>query len=472
MSGPGAAAQWATPRTEGRKSTGGGAAAISALIGRRYMPWQSQVSEVALEVDERGAAVYPLVVVSVPRQAGKTILYGSWMLQRAGAHPMSRVWFTMQTRQDAVDWMTNELGPLLGPLLDAGVLDLRRSAGSEHLRWESSGGMVRPFSPLPDGLHGKLSDLVVVDEAWSFDPLRGRAIDQAIVPTQATRPGAQVAKFSTAGDDASTYWAGICAAGRAAVEQGRRSGLAYFEWSCPDELDVTDPGAWPLFHPAFGFTIGEAHMSAALEQLGAEDFARAYGNRTVHTARRVVGAGVWEAVRVVSQPLPAAGVAAFGFDVDVRRTDAAVVAAWRDAAGVARLEVVDARPAVGWLPERMVELVGRWGPVAVGYDPSGPALDVADVLSRRDVELAPLKGNAYRAACQGLAAAVDAGSVRVAGHPLLDDAAAGAAARTVGDGWVWSRRQAGVSLAPLTAATCALWALDHAPAPVAAFRIF
>lgn len=99
-------------------------------------------------------------------------------------------------------------------------------------------------------------------------------------------------------------------------------------------------------------------------------------------------------------------------------------------------------------------------------------MDVADVLSRRDVELAPLKGNAYRAACQGLAAAVDAGSVRVTGHPLLDDAAAGAAARTVGDGWVWSRRQAGVSLAPLTAATCALWALDHAPAPVASFRIF
>src|SRR5262249_30853045 len=155
----------------------------------------------------------------------------------------------------------------------------RRAAGSEHIRWKRTGGMVRPFPPTPAGLHSKVSDLVVVDEPWSFDLVRGRQLDGAIVPTQATRPNAQVWKLSTAGDASSVYWLGRVESGRAGVLAGRTEGVCYFEWSCPDELDVTDPASWPLYHPAYGLTIDQETMQAALEQLGPDEFARAYGNR-------------------------------------------------------------------------------------------------------------------------------------------------------------------------------------------------
>jgi hypothetical protein len=319
-----------------------------------------------------------------------------------------------------------------------------------------------------------VSDLVVVDECWAFDLLRGQAVDQAVVPTQATRPNAQVWKVSTAGDAAALWWLGTVEQGRAAVDGGRREGVAYFEWSCPDDLDPTDPDAWPLYHPAYGHTIGPESMRAALELLGPDEFARAYGNRWVSMVSRVIPLQAWRDAADPDAPLPEGGRVALGFDVGLDREDGAVCAAWRDDDGTARIEVADYRPGVGWLADRAGELAAKWEPVAFAYDAAGPAIDVADVLLRRGLAVEGLKGRDYAAACSGLLEGITSNppAVRIRPHPALDAAAGGAARRSVADAWAWGRRQSGTSIAALTAATVALWAFDHAPADVGPFRIF
>jgi len=110
----------------------------------------------------------------------------------------------------------------------------------------------------------------------------------------------------------------------------------------------------------------------------------------------------------------------------------------------------------------------------VFYDAAGPALDVADVLTRAGLELTGLKAREYAAACAGLLEAIvaDPPAVRIRPRPELDAAAAAAARRSLGDAWAWSRRQSATSIAPLTAATVALWAADHAPADPGTFRIW
>jgi phage terminase large subunit-like protein len=437
------------------------------------MPWQAYVADVALEVDERGRFVYKLVVVTVPRQSGKTTLDGGIMSHRALIVPRGRVWFTMQSAKDAVDWLTNEFWPLLSPL--GSEVKLRRMAGSEHVRWHRSAGLIRPFPPNETGLHSKTSDLVVVDECWAFDQMQGQAIDQAIVPTQATRPNAQVLKVSTAGTAKSTWWLGTVEAGRAAVNTGRDRGVAYFEWSCPDDLDPTDPVSWPIYHPAYGRTIGAEAMQAALDQLGPDEFARAYGNRWISTLARVIPLEAWRRAAQPDPPeLPSAGRVALAFDVAVDRSDAAVVAAWRDEDGTAHVEVADYRPGAGWLADRLQELHDRWRPLCVAYDAAGPALDVADVAGRAGLEVVGLKAREYAAACAGLLEALCAPepAVRYRPHPALDAAAAAAVRRALGDAWAWGRRQSSGSLAPLTAATVAVWAFDHAPAALGEFKIF
>jgi len=435
------------------------------------MGWQQYVADVGLEVNADGLLVYKIVDVAVPRQSGKTTLFGFVMDHRALTVRLGRVWFTMQNAKDAVDWLLNEHVPVVEGV--GAEATFRRAQGSEGIRWRRSGGTVRTFAPQPKNLHGKHTDLVVVDEAWSFDITRGVALDQAIVPTQATKPGAQVWKVSTAGDDSSVWWKASVEAGRAAVASGRQSGRAYFEWSCPDGLDPTDEATWPSYHPAFGRTIGREAMESALEQLGPDEFARAYGNRWLHVATRAIPAGAWQVAADPDQGYPTPGALALGFDVAVDRSDASIVAGWRDETGVMRWEIADNRPAAGWVPGRLVELVGRWQPRAVAYDAAGPALDVADEASRLGLDLAPVKGGEYRAACAAALAGLtdEPPRTRFRPHRALDLAAGAAGQRTLGDGWVWARRGTDVSLSPLTAATVAGWAFDHAP-PSGSFRIF
>src|SRR5262252_702503 len=220
----------ATSRTRSRRTYGGSVGKFAAAIGKPLMPWQQTVVDVALEVDENGRFVYQLVLVTVPRQSGKTTLFGSVLDHRAIVVPRARCWYTMQTQKDAVDWLINEHWPLVAPF--GGATHLRQAAGSEHIRWRHSGGLVRPFPPTPAGLHSKVSDLVVVDECWSFDLVKGQQLDQAIVPTQATKESAQVWKVSTAGDASSVWWLGTVEQGSAAVDAGGTDGVAYFEWSC------------------------------------------------------------------------------------------------------------------------------------------------------------------------------------------------------------------------------------------------
>jgi hypothetical protein len=435
------------------------------------MPWQRHVADVGLEVDEDNRFVYKLIVVTVPRQSGKTTLFGAVLDHRALVTPRARCWFTMQSAKDAVDWLTNEHWPLLSPF--GSEAHLRRMAGSEHVRWKRSAGLIRPFPPTPAGLHSKTSDLVVVDECWKFDLIAGNNLDQAIIPTQATRPNAQVWKVSTAGDAGSVWWLGTVEAGRAAVAADRTSGVAYFEWSCPDDLDPCDPASWPVYHPAYGRTIGDEAMRAALDQMGPDGFARAYGNRWVSTLTRVIPVEAWRRALADPAPLPDPGGLSIGFDVAVDRSDAAIVAAWRDG-NRAFVEVADYRPGVGWIVGRLAELVERWRPLAVAYDKAGPALDVADAAERAGLVLSGLGPREYVAACAGFLDAVadDPPRIGIRQHAALDAAAASAARRPLGDGWAWGRRVSSGSLAALTASTVALWGYDHAPADLGEFRVF
>ena len=66
----------------------------------------------------------------------------------------------------------------------------------------------------------------------------------------------------------------------------------------------------------------------------------------------------------------------------------------------------------------------------------------------------------------------DPPAVAIRPNQALDNAAAAAARRALGDAWAWGRRQSAVSISTLTAATCALWAYDHAPASLGDFRVW
>ena len=442
-------------------------AATARALGWPLMPWQEIVADVANEVDPAtGLFAYSAVDLTVPRQSGKTTLTGAVMEHRTLYRPRQRVWYTAQTAASARDWLVNEHVPGVGLSPFGPYAKIVRAQGREGIEYPH-GSMLRTFAPLPAALHSKQSDLVVVDEAWAHDLERGGQLDQAIVPTQATRPGAQTWKVSTAGDEASLWLWATVKRGRAAVTEGRRDGVAYFEWSCPDDLDPTAASSWERFHPAYGITIGMAQMKSALDELGPAGFARAYGNRWPEgmgeTAAPRIPPGRWAAVQTAPITTVPPGVrVAVGFDATRDRSAGAVAVAWRDRAGLLHTELVDSRPGTGWLAERLGELVHRWGPVGIGYDAAGPTLDIADTMATAGLAVAPIRARDWTAACAGWLAAITERKIRVGSHPALASAAETAPGRDSGDGgWVWYRRGSERNIAPVIACTAACWALDH-----------
>jgi hypothetical protein len=442
---------------------GGEVAAVAGALGFELMPWQRRVVDVALEIDPAtGLFAYSSVGLSVPRQSGKTVEVGAVMEHRAISGRRRRVWYTAQSGKDAADWFLDEHAPLVE---DSAVLreaaKVSRARGREGVFWPALSSMVRVFPPTRKALHSKATDLVVIDECWAHDPVRGEELDQSIVPTQATRPGAQVWKVSTAGTDDSAWFWRTVQSGRAAVAQGRRSGLAWFEWGCPAELDPCAAGSWPVFHPAFGITIGVAQMRAALDELGREGFARAYGNQWAHRdGPSVIADADWEACRDRNPGVPA-GQVGLGFDAAVDHSDAAVAVAW--VSGGLTRALVEVRAATGWLAGRVDELAAQWRISSPAFQKGGPAGHVADEISRAGrLESAPVGGADYAAACAGLLTGIRERRLRVLPHPRLDEAVAAAVQRPSGDAWLWGRRSAQASLSPLVALNMACWAAWHA----------
>jgi hypothetical protein len=73
---------------------------------------------------------------------------------------------------------------------------------------------LRPHPPTEAALHGKQSDRNDIDEAWAFEEVRGKALMQAVAPTQLTRPHAQTFIWSAGGTAGSTWLADLVARGR------------------------------------------------------------------------------------------------------------------------------------------------------------------------------------------------------------------------------------------------------------------
>lgn len=461
------APRFATPRNPGRRTLGPAVAKASRALGTPLMPWQQLVADVAGEVDDSGLLVYPLVVVTVQRQAGKTRLDLAQSVQRCLMAPRRKVWHTAQTGQEArKKWGELVDDVLASPLKRTVMGKPKRSAGSEALTF-INGSKLAPHPPTRDGLHGEQSDTNNVDEAWAFDDVQGDDLFQAIVPTQATRPGAQTFVWSTAGDRSSTWFRGLVNRGRSGDPS-----MAFFEWGIPDDADPTDIETIARHHPAYGFTqtldtFRRAQVSLA-DKPG--EFARAYGNRWTGSGERVIPEDAWtDAQTEATLPLgvPAYGVAV-GDDGDTLWTT--VLAAVTDDRGRVWWEVVDRRPGRSWAVDRVKNLRDKGQGVAILRN--GPAAPVADQLELAGVELLVPSLADYTAACQDTYDRLcDAEARKPEGarliarrHQALDDAADVAGTRGVGDGaWVWSRAKSTGAIDALEAGTLAAWAAARAP---------
>jgi hypothetical protein len=309
--------------------------------------------------------------------------------------------------------------------------------------------------------HGQTLDLGVIDEAFAQ---RDERLVQAFRPAMLTRESAQLWIVSTMGHEDSLFFHDRVDDGRARVEAGERSGVAFFEWSADDDDDPDDPATWWRCMPALGATVAESTIQADHDALPPDEFARAYLNRRASSGSSVIDAALWR--RACDHASQLSGVPCFALDVTPDRSFGSIaVAGWRPDRRV-HVEIVEHRPGTDWIVERVAELERRWHPWPVIVDPASPAGSLLVDLAALGVRTETLSARDYAAACEQLydAVVVDVDSTPRIAHrdqPALNLALASARKRVIGDAWAWARKIGG-DISPLVAVTLARYGLVKA----------
>lgn len=454
-----------TPGRRDRPSTGGRIGRVSAALGAPFMPWQEHAAAVGAERLPDGRPAYSVVVVSTPRQAGKSTLARAVCVEGMTARPDARVWSTAQTRNAARDrWQDGARALRRSPVFGAAT-SLRLANGSESATF-TNGATWRPFAPLPDALHGETLTRALIDEAWAFDRVRGTELLQAIIPAGATVPEFQLWIVSAAGTETSEFLADLIGSGETALGTG--AGIAAVVWSADTDEHAPDLIERVIAaHPAVGLTIAETTIRDAAATMSPREFLRAFGNRWTATSSVLFPAELVEPGLLPADTRPAAGRVCLSIDAAPDRGSAALAAAWHDAdLGRDVVAVIAHGSGVRWVVELARGATSRYG-APITLDPIGPTAGIADDLRRAGVPVETMTTRDVTTAAADLLDAVTGGTLGVVSDPALLAALSVAARRTVGrDAWAFDRRGAAGDISPLIAATHALYALRRpAPAP-------
>lgn len=441
---------------------------ITATLGQKLLPWQRWTVRVLTEKrrDDPRRYRFPEVVVTVPRQSGKTTVVRGILLARAVMNPSYRAFYSAQTGKDAAErWADLCEAVTRSPIAPA--FTYRRAIGSQRLIVDKHDSRIAPFAPTPESLHGYTPNVVALDEVFAFDAMQGNDLLGAIKPAQQTLPDRQLILLSTAGHAGSTFLRERVDLGRAAVDNPA-SGMGYVEWSMPEGCDPYDEQVW-RHHPALGhlITLDDLRELAATTPKG--EWQRAFCNLWVQAHDPLFDMVAWGTLGA-DLAAPRLSDCVVGFSQASDRSRAAVVAAWVLPDGRRALKLVVSTQDVSSFAARLVE-IDEQGPITLVGDDGGLDRPLIDEVRRalpshRDVTA--LSPKDWVLGSTRFAASITDGTVVHASDDHLTAAVSSAVSKPMGEAWAVSHR----SRPEVVAAVAALRGLDARPAPVSAPFIY
>lgn len=432
--------------------------AVGVMLGTPLTPWERWFARIATErrLDDPSRYRFPLMLLTVPRQAGKTTIVRIVLLVRMIVGESRRSFYTAQTGKDALQRWTDLTEMIARPSCPLGPLvKVRRAVGSAALVVTPTASRLSPFAPTPESLHGYTPHDVAIDELFAFDDEEGDALLGAIVPAQQTIRDRQLLMLSTAGTRLSTFLRRQVTVGRATI-LGRplslpngepalpSEDLGYIEHSLRDGADPYDEAEWH-FHPALGYTITMDDLRQAARSLPRGEWLRAYCNRWTEDSDPLFDMVRYDTLNAGELPAPTLAECSVGFGTAVDRSRVAAVAAWELADGAIGVKILTAGPDVAGFPAYLAELqqTAEIRPAVLIGDDGG--------LNRSTIELLRLTLPEYRhptttnprewqLASAGLHAAIEDGRLRHDGDRTLRAAVSAALSRPMGESWALSHK--------------------------------
>jgi hypothetical protein len=208
-----------------------------ARSGRPLRWWQRLVAVRVLEVDEAGELVWETVVLSMPRQLGKSWLLRElclWRIHQGGrfGEPQD----VMHTGKDLA--VCKEVQrPARVWAKARPEYRVREVNGQEEIELLSDGS--RWMLRAKEAVYGYSVSMAAADEAWK---VRASSIEEGLEPTMVERSQPQLLLVSTAHRLATSLMLGRRKLALAGLESG--DGELLIEWSAPADADLDDLAAW------------------------------------------------------------------------------------------------------------------------------------------------------------------------------------------------------------------------------------
>lgn len=424
---------------------GDDAVALCKAAGLHLDQWQEYVVRNMLGERLDGRFAAPRVGVVVPRQQGKGVILEARAL--AGMFLL---------KEPFIIWTAHELKTAQAAFIRLrswidGTQDLAKhvqqyyTGNTENSIVFKDGRVLRFLARTPGSGRGLTASTLILDEAYGLKDVQLAALS----PTLSTAENPQTIYASSAGMPDSEVLERV-------REQGmnpKTKGLAYFEWSAPDDADLDDMDALVTANPGLGVRLSLETVASQRAEWTDEDFKRErLGIWAKIGGDSVIPAHAWAAGLEAGSP--GGERIAFAVDVTPARDMATIAAVSELADGRWHVQVVDRREGTSWVPSAVRVLAEKWRPVAVVVDEGSGAGALVPELRREGVRTTPLNMRQYGIACAAVFDAVGQGRLVHPGQADLDRAVEAAQMKAMGDSlWKWNRRTVVEDISPLVAVT-------------------
>ncbi|WP_239455114.1 terminase large subunit domain-containing protein [Bifidobacterium pullorum] len=434
-------------------------------MGVVFDPWQEAVGKLIYAKTSDGlyASGVGGVVLSLPRQVGKTFLLGHAVFADciSSDRPLNVIWTAHHSRT------SDETFKSMSNLADTKtvspyVASVRKANGQQEIRFTNGSRIMFGAREQGFGRGFDAVDEIVFDEAQI---LTERALD-AMVPTTNASPNPLILFIGT--PPTPTDPSEVFTHKRQDALAGNVDDTLYVEFSADEDAKPDDRKQWAKANPSYPTRTGDAAILRMLRNLGPDSFRReglGVWDRQAVT-KCAIDADQWERATVPTKPdKPGETITAFALDMPPDRSALAIGACVKYADGTAHIELAEYRDtktegmawAVEWLKE-------RWPRTnAVAIDAMSPALTLLTDLQAAHIKVTVMQTRDTTQACGRLLDMLRDGTLTHlpdADQPQLGTFAHKVITRAVGKGgaFAWQRPSSDIDISPGVACTLALQA--------------
>jgi phage terminase large subunit-like protein len=430
-------------------------------MGVKFDGWQHGIGAVALgkRADGKYAATVGGVVLSIPRQVGKTFIVGMIVIALCIIHPgLTVLWSAHRTRTTS-----KTFGSLKGitsrKKIKPHMLEPRNTNGEQEIRFVN--GSIIMFGAREQGFGRGFDevDIEVFDEAQI---LTEKALEDMVPAANQSRQASGALLFFMGTPPRPTDPGEEFTNRRAKALDGRTTNMVYVELSADDDANPDDREQWAKANPSFPSRTPADSMERMRENLTDDDsFMReALGVWDAVSTSRVIDEISWSAVGdPASMVIDRLTIA---IDVPPGRKTASVALSGLRADGRWGVELDDERKGVDWVIPWVAKRAAKNHLHAVVADEMSGLVE-----KRRDryfligtdivVTLAAAEGRDMAIACAKFYDGIMDGSVWHTDQPQVNVALSVASKRPLAGAWAWNRKDVTSNISPIVAETLALW---------------